>query len=101
MAKNVKFVHPNLVDVEIKYLSWGDIKKIAKLLDEKNPRAFTSKVIYNQLIQPQIKLEEIEKWSDAILEEVCSKFLENEDSIRKYFDQASANNYLKSFILAF
>jgi hypothetical protein len=100
-GKNVKITHPILGEVEIKYLSWGDNGKIAKFIEDKSPRSFAIKVIHNQLIQPQLKLEDIEKWSDTTLEEVCTKFLENEESIRTYFQQADAKDFYEKFYLAF
>ena len=100
-GKNVKFTNEELGDIEIKYLSWGDAKKVAKFIDEKKPRSFASKVIFNQLIHPQLKLEEIEKWSDVTLEEVASKFLENEESIKGYFEQSTANGFFEKFYSAF
>lgn len=98
---NTVFEHILLGRVEIKYLTLADAEKIEHFLQEPNARHFTSLVVHNQLVQPQLSLSEIEAWADDVLIEICSKLLENESSIKKHFHRHASRSFFEDFHQAF
>lgn len=101
LAKNKRFQLPLLGDVELKYLSLGDLANIEKLLNEKNSRYFSNLVIQNQLLKPKLSLLDVSNLEETIIQELCLKFIENEVGISRHFQEDADRNFFESFQEAF
>jgi len=96
-GNNTVFEDAVLGTIELKHVSYGDSTQIAKYLNEKSPRRFTCLVIHHQLVQPQLKLNQVEAWEDEFLERICTKFLEDQ----KYYGESFKRRFGRSFFTDF
>lgn len=96
-SKNTTFKHSTLGEVEIKYISVGDSKKITQFLQETDAQRFAKLVIHNQIVHPKLGINAIEVWQDEDLITACSNLLENESTIKKYFRRNSKHDYFEDF----
>lgn len=94
--RNTKTKLESLGDVELKYVSFGDANKHAKLLQERlSDRDFVAKILFQQLVKPKVALDEFQKISDVELEKLAKTFSKNEDYSFKDFKDTG--NYFKDF----
>jgi hypothetical protein len=101
LFKNTTFKHSVLGNVELKYISHGDVKDFIQYLNETDSRYFAALIIYHQLINPKIKIENIEAWTDKDLENACSNLLDNEPTIARYFQRNPSHSFYEDFQKAF
>jgi len=66
MSKNnTKTKINSLGEVELKWISLGDVKKYAKFLEQNySDKDFTLQILFHQLIKPKIKFNTFKKLSD-------------------------------------
>jgi len=82
--------------VEMKYVSLNDSEEFARLLDEESfDRDFTTKVLYHQLVKPEIDFAAFQRLSDKDLEELARAFIKNESYTFQYFQETG--DFYKDF----
>jgi len=84
---NTKIRVSELGDVEIKYISFGDTKNFLKLLSDKklSDKEFVQKLLFNQLIQPEMSLERFKELPDVGLLKIARDYVRNESHTFQYF----------------
>ena len=93
---NTKIKINSLGNVEFKYVSYGDTREIAKLLSQKiTDKNFVLKVLFRQLVKPQIKFSRFEKISDTDLQKTAKAFVKKENYTFKYFQDTG--DFFKDF----
>lgn len=86
----------SLGDIEFKYVSYGDTKNFAEILQEKlSDRDFVVKILFHQLMKPKIDLMVFRKLSDEELEKLARIFVKNEKHTFEYIK--NGDNYFKDF----
>jgi len=86
----------SLGSVELKYVSYGDTKEIAKLLPQKiSDKNFVLKVLYRQLVKPEIDFSEFEKIPENELKKLAKAFAKKEKYTFKHFQDTG--NFFKDF----
>jgi hypothetical protein len=91
MSKNnTKTKINSLGEVELKWISLGDVKKYAKFLEQKySDKDFTLKILFHQLIKPKIKFNTFKKLSDKEIVKLGKAFIKKEDYFFKYYQDTS------------
>lgn len=93
---NTKTKSEILGNVELKYVSYGDLIKIAKILQESlQDKDFVSKILFHQLVKPEVSFDNFQKLPDTEIEALAKAFVKNEDHTFKYF--RDTGNYFKDF----
>lgn len=93
---NTKIKLDSFGDVELKYISYGDTKEIAKLLSQKiNDKDFVLKVIFHQLVKPELEFNEFEKIPEKELEKLAKTFVKKENYTFKHFQDTG--DFFKDF----
>lgn len=83
---NTKTKINSLGEVELKWISFGDIKKYAKFLEQNySDKDFTLQILFHQLIKPKIKLNTFKKLSDKEIIKLGKAFIKKEDYFFKHF----------------
>lgn len=74
-------------DMELKYVSGGDIHKYFYIFEQKKigDKEFVQKVLYNQLIKPKLNWKEFLKISDNELRGIAKAFIKNEKYLFENF----------------
>jgi len=86
----------SLGEVELKWISVGDIKKYAKFLEQDiSFKDFTIKILFHQLIKPKIKLNNFKKLSDIEIIKLGKAFIKKEDYFFEYFQDTG--DFFKDF----
>ncbi len=87
MSKNnTKTKINSLGEVELKWISLGDVKKYAKFLEQNySDKDFTLKILFHQLIKPKIKFNTFKKLSDKEIVKLGKAFIKKEDYFFKHF----------------
>lgn len=86
----------SLGEVELKYISYGDTRDIAKFLAQKiTDRDFILKILFHQLIKPKIEFDKFQKLTDKELEKIGRAFVNKEDYIFEYFQDTG--DFFKDF----
>ncbi len=94
--RNIKTKCNTLGDVELKYVSYGDTIEFAKILQEAlKDRDFVAKILFRQLVKPEISVDDFQKISDVELEVLAKAFVKNENHTFKYFQDTG--DYFKDF----
>lgn len=76
----------SLGSVELKYVSYGDTGEIAKLLPKKiSDKDFVLKVLFQQLIRPEIAFSEFKIIPENELKKIGKAFIKNEKYVFKHF----------------
>ena len=95
-SHNTKTKSETLGDVELKYISYDDTIEFAKILQETlKDRDFVFKMLFRQLIKPEINFGDFQKISDIELEALAKVFVKNENYTFKYFQDTG--NYFNDF----
>lgn len=93
---NTKAESETLGDVELKYVSYGDTIEFTKILQEAlKDKDFVAKILFHQLIRPEINFDDFQKISNAELEAIAKAFVKNENHTFKYFQDTG--DYFKNF----
>ena len=93
---NTKTKSETLGDVELKYVSYGDTIECAKILQETlKDKDFVAKILFHQLVKPEISFADFQKISDVELESLARVFVKNENHTFKYFQDTG--DYFKDF----
>lgn len=93
---NTKIKLDSFGDVELKYISYGDTKGIAKLLSQKiNDKTFVLKVIFHQLVKPGLKFNEFEKIPEKELDKLAKTFVKKENYTFKHYQDTG--DFFKDF----
>lgn len=76
-TKKINIYHDSIGDISLHSLSLGDYKYISSLLkeDKISYRKFTVKVIFNQLMNSEYTIEEINSWDDSLLIYIANEWL--------------------------
>lgn len=95
-SHNTKTKSETLGDVELKYVSYGDTIEFAKILQEAlKDRDFVAKILFRQLVKPEINFGDFQKISNIELEALARAFVKNENHTFKYFQDTG--DYFKDF----
>jgi len=95
-SHNTKTKSETLGDIELKYVSYGDTIEFAKILQEAlKDKDFVAKVLFHQLVKPEIDFGDFQKISDVELEVLAKAFAKNENHTFKYFQDTG--DYFKDF----
>ena len=97
MSKNnTKTKISSLGEVELKWISLGDVKKYAEFLEQNNSdKEFTLQILFQQLIKPKIKFNNFKKLSDKEIVKLSKAFVKKEDYFFKYFQDTG--DYFQDF----
>lgn len=97
MSKNnTKIKLDSRGNVELKYVSYGDTKEITKLLPQKTrDKDFVLKVLFRQLVKPEIDFSEFEKIPENELKKLAKEFIKNENYTFKHFQDTG--DFFKDF----
>jgi len=86
----------SLGEVELKYLSYGDTRDIAKFIVQKmTDRDFAVKVLFHQLVKPKIKFHKFQSLTDKSLEKIGRAFVKKEVYLFTYFQDTG--DFFKDF----
>ena len=84
--------------VELKYISFGNVKFFVELLNRtKDNKEFVIQVLYHQLITPQVSLTEFSKISDEELIKLARDFVEHEQHTFRYFKETTDAEFFTNF----
>lgn len=93
---NTKTKSETLGDVELKYVSYGDTIEFAKILQEApKDKDFVAKILFHQLVKPEVGFGDFQKISDVDLGALTKAFVKNENHTFKYFQDTG--NYFNDF----
>nr|QNO56438.1 hypothetical protein OHJJKADD_00010 [Methanosarcinales archaeon ANME-1 ERB7] len=85
-------------EVELKYISFGNVKFFVELLNRtKDNKEFVIQVLYHQLITPQVSLTEFSKISDEELIKLARDFVEHEQHTFRYFKETTDAEFFTNF----
>lgn len=83
---NTKTKINSLGEVELKWISFGDVKKYAKFLEQNySDKDFTLQILFHQLIKPKIKFNTFKKLSNKEIIKLGKAFIKKEDYFFKHF----------------
>lgn len=100
--ENAKTKSEKLGNLELKYISIGDIEFIDKKLRRiENHREFVSRLIHHQLVIPQITYTKFKDISEDELKKVARDFINYEKYTFKYFKETSDDEFFQNFRRAF
>ena len=95
-SHNTKTKSETLGDIELKYVSYGDTIEFVKILQEApKDKDFVAKILFHQLVKPEISFGDFQKISDVELEALAKAFVKNENHTFKYFQDTG--DYFKDF----
>jgi len=93
---NTKTKSETLGDVELRHIAYNDIIEFAKILQEAlKDKDFVAKILFHQLVKPEISFDDFQKISDIELEALAKVFTKNENHTFKYFQDTG--DYFKDF----
>lgn len=97
---NTKLATSELGYVELKYISSGDFQSFSELLNSKDleDKRFVRQILFNQLLKPQITLDEFSKVSDEDFLKIAHEFIDKEKHTFKYY--RDTGNFFTDFRLA-
>ncbi|MBM3238345.1 hypothetical protein FJZ31_18795 [Candidatus Poribacteria bacterium] len=87
-AQPWNFSHNSLGEIAFRVVSVGDMRKYCEWLEER-PKIFAAKVIQNQIVSPELSVEEILSWDTEILKEIVKAFIRKESQIFRRFRKAN------------
>jgi len=92
--ENAKIKSGKLGDLELKYISIGDIEFYEKSLSGiKNDREFVSRMIHHQLILPEITYAKFKVISDGELKKIARDFIKYERRTFNYFKETTDEEF--------
>jgi hypothetical protein len=96
--KNVNIIIQSLGDVEMKYVSGGDVQEYHTLSSEENDKTFTLKILHHQIIKPKISFEDFtNKVTDSDVEKLIKAYVEMDSSFFK--DAIPMNDFVNEFAI--
>jgi len=85
-------------EVELRYISVGDLSFFAKLLDKaKDDREFVIQVLYHQLITPKVSFTEFNGIPDDELMNLARDFIRHEEHTFEYFKETNDAEFFSNF----
>jgi len=85
-------------ELELKYISFGDLTFFAKLLDKvKDNKEFAMRVLHHQLITPKLSFTEFNKIPEDELIELARDFAEHEQHVFQYFRETTDAEFFANF----
>jgi len=98
LRKNAKINIETLGNIELKFISVGDIEFFEKnLANIKNDEEFTSRVIHHQLVIPEITYAEFNKIPEDELKKIVRDFINYEKYTFKYFKETTDEELFHNF----
>jgi len=95
---NIKSKSKTFGEVELKYISFGDLIFFAELLDKTpDDKEFVVKVLYHQLIIPKVSLIKFSKIPDEQLIELARDFIRHEEHTFEYFEETTNAEFFTNF----
>jgi len=95
---NTKSKSKTFGEIELKYISAGDLIFFVKLLDKvKDDKEFVTHVLYHQLITPKVSFTEFNKIPDDELIEIARDFIRHEQHTFQYFRETTDTEFFTNF----
>lgn len=95
---NTKSKSKTFGEIELKYISAGDLTFFVELLDKvKDDKEFVTRVLYHQLITPEVSFTEFNKISDDELIEIARDFVRHEQYTFQYFRETTDSEFFTNF----
>jgi hypothetical protein len=96
--KNTKSYLEQFGEVELKYISFGDIDFFVELSNEiDDDKEFSIQVLYHQLIQPDMSSSDFNKISNDGLIKLAKDFINGEPLIFEYFKETTEDEFFADF----
>jgi len=87
-----------LGEVELKYISVGDLEFFVELLDKvEDDKEFVVQVLYHQLITPEVSFAEFSKIPDGELIKVARNLVRHEEHTFQYFKETTDAEFFANF----
>lgn len=98
---NAKSKSKTFGEIELKYISVGDLTFFVELLDKvKDDKEFVTQVLYHQLITPKVSFAEFNKIPDDELIEIARGFVRHEQHTFQHFRETTDTEFFTNFIKA-
>jgi len=95
---NAKSKSKTFGEIELKYISVGDLTFFVELLDKvKNDKEFVTQVLYHQLTTPKVSFTEFNKIPDDELIEIARDFVGHEQHTFQYFRETTDTEFFTNF----
>ena len=95
---NAKSKSKTFWEIELKYISVGDLTFFVELLDKvKNDKEFVTQVLYHQLTTPKVSFTEFNKIPDDELIEIARDFVGHEQHTFQYFRETTDTEFFTNF----
>jgi len=95
---NVKSKSKTFGEIELKYISDGDLTFLAELLDKvKDDKEFVIQVLYHQLTTPKVSFTEFNKIPNEELIEIARDFVGHEQHTFQYFRETTDTEFFTNF----
>jgi len=95
---NAKSKSKTFGEIELKYISVGDLTFFVELLDKaKNDKEFVTQVLYHQLTTPKVSFTEFNKIPDDELIEIARDFVGHEQHTFRYFRETTDTEFFTNF----
>ena len=95
---NTKSKSKTFGEIELKYISAGDLIFFVKLLDKvKDDKEFVTQVLYHQLVTPKVSFAEFNKIPDDELIEIARGFVRHEQHTFQYFRETTDTEFFTNF----
>jgi len=95
---NAKSKSKTFGEIELKYISVGDLTFFVELLDKvKDDKEFVTQVLYHQLTTPKVSFTEFNKIPDNELMEIVRDFVGHEQHTFQYFRETTDTEIFTSF----
>ena len=95
---NAKSKSKTFGEIELKYISVGDLTFFVELLDKvKDDKEFVTQVLYHQLTTPKVSFTEFNKIPDDELIEIARDFVGHEQHTFQYFRETTDTEFFTNF----
>jgi len=95
---NIKIKSKTFGEIELKYISVGDLEFFIKLLDMvEDDKEFAMMVIHHQLITPKVSFIELKKIPESEFIELVKDFVKHELYKFQYFKETTDTEFYTSF----
>lgn len=96
--ENAKTKSETLGNLELKYISIGDIKFYEKNLNKiKDDKEFVTRMIHNQLVSPEMTYAKFNKVPEGELKKIARDFIKYEKNTSKYFKETMDDKFFHNF----
>jgi len=95
---NAKSKSKTFGEIELKYISVGDLTFFVELLDKvKDDKEFVTQVLYHQLVTPKVSFAEFNKIPDDELIEIARGFVRHEQHTFQHFRETTDTEFFTNF----